>query len=54
MKLLKYIQMHHKGNVSEFARSQGVKPFQVDRWLKRECQWHSGAVWCKITKQVSK
>ena len=53
MKLNDYIQEHHNGNVSAFAKSQGVMPNQAQRWLKRDCEWHGGAVWCKITKQVS-
>jgi len=52
MKLIKYIQEHHNGNISEFARSQGVLPSQAQRWLKRDCEWHQGSVWCKISKQV--
>jgi len=53
MKLIDYIKEAHNGNVSEFARSQGVKPNQATRWLLRGCEWHNGAVWCKITKQVN-
>jgi len=52
MKLKYHIENAHKGNVSEFARSQGVLQSQVYRWFKRECEWNKGAVWCKITKQV--
>ena len=52
MKLINYIQEHHNGNVSAFAKSQGVLPNQAQRWLKRDCEWHGGAVWCKTTKQV--
>lgn len=51
MKLTNYIQEHHKGNISAFARSQGVLPNQANRWLDRDCEWHKGAVWCRITKQ---
>ena len=52
MKLIDYIQQQHNGNVSAFAKSQGVKPFQVDRWLKRDCVWRDGGIWCRITKQA--
>jgi len=52
MKLIKYIQEHHNGNISEFARSQGVLPSQAQRWLKRDCEMRNGEVWCRITKQV--
>ena len=54
MKLSDYIKNNHNGNVSEFARSQGVKPNQINRWLARDCEWHDGLVWCKVTKQVAK
>jgi len=46
MKLINYIQEHHNGNVSAFAKSQGVLPNQAQRWLKRDCEWHGDAVWC--------
>ena len=52
MKLKYHIQNAHKGNISEFARSQGVLPSQAQRWLKRDCEWHQDGVWCRITKQV--
>ncbi len=52
MKLINYIQEHHNGNISEFARSQGVRPNQAQRWLKRDCEMRGDEVWCKITKQV--
>ncbi len=52
MKLKYHIENAHKGNISEFARSQGVLPSQAQRWLKRDCEWHQDGVWCRITKQV--
>jgi len=52
MKLSNYIQQQYNGNISEFARSQGVLPSQAQRWLKRDCEWHQDGVWCRITKQV--
>ena len=51
MNLKDYIQECHNGNISEFARSQGVLPNQARRWLERDCEWRKDAVWCKITKQ---
>ena len=54
MKLTDYIQEHHNGNISAFARSQGVKPNQAQRWLSRDCEWHQDGVWCRITKQKGK
>lgn len=51
MQLTDYIESNHKGNISQFARAQGVKPNQARRWLERGCEWHQGGVWCKITKQ---
>ena len=52
MKLKYHIENAYKGNISEFARSQGVLPSQAQRWLKRDCEWIGGNVWCKVTKQV--
>lgn len=52
MKLSKYIQDNHNGNISEFARSRGVMPNQARRWLERDCEMRDGEIWCKITKQV--
>ena len=52
MKLINYIQEHHNGNISAFAKSQGVMPNQAQRWLKRDCEIRDGDIWCKITKQV--
>ena len=51
MKLSKYIERNYT-SISEFARSQGVLPSQAQRWLKRDCEWIGGNVWCKVTKQV--
>ena len=52
MKLIDYIQKQYSGNISEFARSQGVLPSQAQRWLKRDCEVRNNEVWCRITKQV--
>lgn len=52
MKLIKYIQEHHNGNISAFAKSQGVVYGQAARWLKRDCVVIDGGVYCRITKQV--
>lgn len=37
MKLTEYIEKYYGGNKSEFARSNGVLPQQVNTWLKMEC-----------------
>lgn len=50
MKLTEYIIEHHKNNVSAFARSQDVKPNQVNRWLKRNCVVIDGKVYCEVSK----
>ncbi len=50
MKLTDYIQKNHKGNVSAFAKSQGVAPNQVNRWVTRDCEWVKGKVLCPVTK----
>lgn len=55
MKLSKYIQENYGNNISAFARSQGVLPNQVNRWIKRGCEMRDkGELWCKITKQSKK
>ena len=51
MKLSEFIKYNHD-SISEFARSQGVLPSQVQRWLKRDCEVRNNEVWCRITKQV--
>jgi hypothetical protein len=52
MKLKQYIQEHHQGNISAFARTQGVRQDQVARWLKRNCVVENGIVYCEVSKQV--
>lgn len=54
MKLTDYITEHHSGNISDFARSQGVSSSQVARWLKRDCLIDNGDVYCKISKRIKK
>ena len=51
MKLKDYIFDEYE-SISSFAKSQGVLPSQVHRWLNRNCEWHQHGVWCRITKQV--
>jgi len=50
MNLKDHIELHHSGNISEFARSQGVKPNQAQRWIDRGCKIKAGQVWCQVTK----
>lgn len=45
-----YITDKHDNNVSAFARSQGVQPNQVNRWLKRDCVVINGVVYCEVSK----
>lgn len=45
-----YIISKHNSNVSAFARSQGVQPNQVNRWLKRDCVVIDGKVYCEVSK----
>ena len=52
MKLNEYIQTHHNGNNSDFARSQGVSETQVRRWLKRDCLVDNGVVYCEVSKRT--
>ena len=42
----------HNGNVTNFAKSQGVSPSQAGRWLKRNCVVIDGVVYCEVSKQV--
>lgn len=37
MKLTEYIDKYFEGNKSEFARSEGVIPQQVHKWIAMEC-----------------
>ena len=50
--LNEHIDRHHNGNASSFARSQGVSQSQAGRWLKRNCVFIDGAVYCAVSKQV--
>mgnify|MGYP003629973711 CR=1 FL=1 len=50
MKIDKYIQEHHSGNISAFARTQGVRQDQAARWLKRNCMVVDGIVYCEVSK----
>jgi hypothetical protein len=50
MKIDKYIQEHHNGNTSAFARTQCVRQDQVARWLKRNCMVVDGVVYCEVSK----
>ena len=50
MKLTNYIQEHHNGNISAFARTQGVRQDQVGRWIKRDCLFIDGSVYCEANK----
>ena len=51
-KLVDYIEIYHKGNISSFAREQGVGESQPSRWLKRESYVINGEVYCKVSKQI--
>ena len=54
MKLSEYIQTHHNGNISAYAKTLGVRHDQVGRWLKRGCMVIDGDIYCPISKRVSK
>ena len=53
-KLADYIYIVHKGNISSFAREQGVAESQPSRWLKRESYVINGEVYCKVSKQIKR
>ena len=50
--LSEYIQAHHNGNISAYAKTLGVRYDQVGRWLKRDCMVIDGKVYCVVSKQV--
>ena len=50
MKLTDHITEHHSGNISAFARTQGVRQDQVARWLKRNCMVVDRVVYCEVSK----
>ena len=54
MKLIKHIEVHHKGNNSSYARELGVSQHQVQRWLKRNCVVIDGVIYCEVNKVKAK
>jgi len=52
MKLENHIKKHFDGNNSYFARSQGVSPSQVSRWLERGCLIEKGVIYCQVSKKT--
>ena len=52
MKLTDYITEHHNGNISAFARSQGVRQDQAKRWIDRGCVVIDGVVYCEVSKRT--
>ena len=50
--LRSFILNKHNGNISAFARTQGVRQDQAARWLKRNCVVIDGAVYCEVSKQI--
>lgn len=51
MNLKQHITEHHNGNISAFARTQGVRQDQVARWLNRGCIVENGVVYCPVVEQ---
>ena len=49
MKLTEYINEHHNGSKSAFAKSKGVGITQVVRWIKMDCIVINGEVWRRVT-----
>ena len=47
MKLINYIQEHHQGNVSEFARVHGYHVTQVNRCIEQDGYWGDGKPYFK-------
>ena len=48
--LNEYIQTHHSGDRTAFAKSQGVGLTQVRRWLEMDCMVIDGEVWRRVAK----
>lgn len=46
-----YIGLKYNGNISAFARVQGVRQDQAARWLKRDCMVIDGKVYCVVSKK---
>jgi len=53
MKLKDYIKDKH-ASISAFARTQDVRQDQVARWLKRNCVFIDGVVYCEVSKKLTK
>jgi hypothetical protein len=49
-----FIAQRHNGNITAFAKTQGVRYDQVGRWLKRNCVVIDGTVYCEVSKKTSK
>lgn len=45
MKLTDYIKAHHNNNQAAFAKSQGVSPQQVTKWLNMGCVVVNGTLY---------
>ena len=56
MKLSEYIDTHpcFNGNISAYARTQGVRYDQVARWIKRGCMVIDGRVYCPVLESKGK
>lgn len=50
--LSEYISRWYSGNITNFAKSQGVSSSQAGRWLKRNCCVIDCVVYCEVSKQV--
>ena len=44
MELKKYIQEHHGGNVTAYAKEYGTSRQQMDKWLKLDCSVIDGII----------
>ena len=47
MKLIKYIQEHHNGNISEFARVNNYHITQVSRFIAQDADYNNGKPYFK-------
>lgn len=50
MKLKQYIEEHHGGNVTAYARSYGTTKQQMQKWLKLDCRVIEGIIYRPVAK----
>lgn len=54
MKLTDYINEHHNGNKAEFARSQGVQPQALNKWVNAKWIVLNGVLYSPRRELITK